>query len=196
VASAAQIALPQIAGPATAGSALETAVSAGRSLSAATSTFRRLGLAMRFKVTVMPSSAGATDLGHWTSCEGLKVEFGFEKVRSGGDYSTVYFLPQAITFGPVTLKRPVEAIYSQKVLTWLKVVAIDWQASGGEPPVGSDVTISMFDVYQNPEAPAMSWQLSNAFPVSWSGPALNAKSNEIGIETLVLEHHGFLETPV
>jgi phage tail-like protein len=193
IASAAQIGLPRIATPAAAGSAASTAVSAGRSLASELTQFRHLGLAMRFKVEVSDLGLPGMDLGNWTACEGLKVDFKYDSIRSGGDYATSHILPQVIVFGPVTLRRAVESPYSKTVQLWLSRVAAQWQAGTGEPNLGTTVTITMFDVYQNPEAPAASWQLQNAFPVSWAGPSMSAKGGEIAMETLVLEHDGFLE---
>jgi phage tail-like protein len=57
------------------------------------------------------------------------------------------------------------------------------------------VTISLLDVYQDTAMPAATWQLQSAFPSSWSGPSLNAKSGDVAMETLTLEHDGFLSGP-
>ncbi len=187
-ASAAQIAVPQLATTAAPGSVVESLVSAGRSRLSGVSQFRQLGLAMRFQVEI----SNAFDLGQWTSCEGLRVEFKYEEVRSGGDYASSHVLPLAVSFSQVTLRRAVESPYSDTVQDWLREVAMEWQEGTGEPEIGSTVTITMLDVYQNTAA---TWQLQGAFPVSWSGPSMSAKSSEIGSETLVLEHKGFLEKP-
>ena len=34
------------------------------------------------------------------------------------------------------------------------------------------------------------WNFINAWPTKWDGPHLNAKGNEIAVETLVLAHEG------
>ncbi len=194
-ASAAQIALPQAATLAAPGTAASSAVSAARGLASSVSTFPNIGLSMRFIVEVTGSNFGRVNLGGWTSCEGLKVEFKYDTIRSGGDYGNPHILPQHISFSPVTLKRAVERPYSQRVQLWLTQVATEWTQGPGEPNIGTTVTISLLDVYQNDELPAAQWQLQNAFPVAWSGPSMNAKSNEIAYETLVLEHEGFLVMP-
>jgi phage tail-like protein len=193
--SAAQIAMPQLATPAAPGSLVETAVSAGRTLASEVAQFRHLGLAMRFSVKVGQLGQGL-DLGHWTSCDGLKVDFKFDSIRSGGEYGTTHILPQSISYGAVTLKRAVEFPYSHVVRKWLQTVAAAWQDGTGEADIGTTVTISMFDVYQNLNQPAMTWQLSNAFPISWTGPSMSAKSSDVASETLVLDHDGCLADPV
>jgi phage tail-like protein len=191
-ASAAQIAMPQVASPAIAGSAVSAAVSAGRSRMSGVSEFRRIGLAMRFHVEV---TGLGLDLGDWVSCEGLKVDFKFEAVRSGGDYASTHVLPLAITYPPVTLKRAVLKPYSESVLSWLASVATQWRSADGEYDPSTTVTISLLDVYQDPDLPAASWTLQKAFPSSWSGPSMNAKSSDVAMETLVIEHDGFLGVP-
>jgi phage tail-like protein len=190
-ASAAQIGMPGVVSPGTPGSLASTAASAGMGYLSGVSEFRHLGLAMRFKVEV--AAAGVVKLGNWTSCDGLKVEFKYEPVRSGGEYDDVHVLPLTISYGPVTLKRAVEPLYSTAVQDWLKTVAMEWQQGTGEAMLGKPVTITLFDVYQKVEKPAATWTLQNAFPISWSGPSMSAKSNEIATETLVLEHSGFLK---
>jgi phage tail-like protein len=189
--SAAQIGLPQLANPATAGTGLSTAVSAGRSRLSETSTFSRLGLSMLFSVKI----AGCEDLGKWSSCEGLKVEFKYEKLRSGGEYDCEYIQPQHVTYSPVTLRRGVEFTGSGSVQAWLRGVVLRWQLWEGQGRQfsGTTVTIDLFDVYKTPVA---GWRLKNAYPVSWSGPSMNAKTNEVALETLVFEHEGFLTEPL
>jgi phage tail-like protein len=36
------------------------------------------------------------------------------------------------------------------------------------------------------------WKFSEAFPVKWQGPTLNAASTGVATETLEIAHHGFL----
>ena len=189
-ASAAQIAMPQLATPAVTGSVVSTAASAGRSLLSEASKFSRVGLAMRFNVKVVELGL---DLGDWVSCDGLRVDFRFETVRGGGEYTSTHVLPLNVNYSAVTLKRPVLKPYSDSLQTWLKSVATQWQNAQGEVASGTSVTIDLLDVYL--DLPAAHWQLQNAFPASWAGPSLNAKSGDVAMETLVLEHSGFLSGP-
>ena len=98
--------------------------------------------------------------------------------------------------GLVTLKRAVEKPYSDSVQTWLRQVAAQWRSGGDLSAIAKTVTIDLLDVYLNPDEPACSWTLANAFPAAWSGPSLSVKSGEIASETLVLEHEGFLRQQV
>lgn len=49
------------------------------------------------------------------------------------------------------------------------------------------VSITLLDESRQPVA---SWRLRNAWPCRWEGPALDAKGNDVAIETLELTHEG------
>ena len=177
---AAQFALP---------AASSTAGAAG---GAADFTSRYFGLAMRFAVTFL-SGDGAQPLGEWATCKGLKVDFKTETVKNGGEYGYEYKLPVQVSYGPVVLERAMEQGSSQLLQAWLGKLAESWMnsadlASLRRPPAGT-VHIALQDVHQNTVA---AWNLRNAFPASWSGPTLDAKGSGLAIETLALEHQGFL----
>jgi phage tail-like protein len=155
-------------------------------------TSRYFGLAMRFAVT-FTSEDGARPLGEWSACKGLKIEFKTETVKQGGQYGYEVKLPVQVAYGPVTLERAMEQSTSQQLQTWLGNLVQKWMNSAGpgslkSPPAGN-VTIRLQDMYQNVVA---SWTLRQAFPVSWSGPTLDARGSTVAIESLTLEHQGFL----
>jgi len=155
-------------------------------------TFRSFGLAMRFAVT-FSSADGIDGLGEWSACKGLKVDFKTEAVKFGGAYDYEVKLPLQVSYGPVVLERAMERRSSQDLQAWLGRLVANWMNQddpGDSPPMGT-VDIVLQDVHQNEVA---SWSLRNAYPVSWSGPTLDAKGSTIAIETLTLEHQGFLPT--
>ena len=159
-------------------------------------TSRYFGLAMRFAVT-FSSGDGTQSLGEWSACKGLKVEFKSEAVKRGGEYGYEYKLPTQVTYGPVTLERAMEQSTSQQLQTWLGNLVQNWMNSadieGVKSPPAGNVTIRLLDMHQNVVA---GWTLRNAFPVSWSGPTLDAKGSTVAIESLTLEHQGFLPPSV
>ena len=175
------------------GTAASTAGSAARALAADTA-FRYYGLSMRFTVT-FSSGAGIDRLGEWSSCKGLKVDFRTEAIRVGGDYNGEVKLPVQVAYAPVVLERAMERQSSQALQAWLGKLVTTWMhydpANAG-PPAGT-VEIALQDVHQNVVA---EWSLRNAYPVSWSGPVMDAKQNAVAIETLTLEHEGFLPPPI
>jgi phage tail-like protein len=139
---------------------------------------------MRFTVQV-----DGLSLGHWSACKGLKVEFKVTKQKSGGDYGTEYILPDRISYSPITLERAMHTDDSAAVRQWLQQVSDDWTTADGSEVPGRTATIQLHDVNGNIVA---SWTLQNVYPSSWSGPSLSGSENKVAIETLVLEHEGFL----
>jgi phage tail-like protein len=171
-------------------------VSPGGQASGLSSGLPPYGLAMRFTVQVqgLASVAGATPgasfLGSWSACTGLKVKFNATKLKQGGDYTTEHILPEGISYDPVTLERAVHPTESAAVMTWLQKVAAYWTTPGaGVLPSGQTATIKLFDVTNSAVA---TWTLRNVYPAEWSGPTLNANDNKVAIEKLVLYHEGFL----
>jgi len=175
-------------GPA-AGTAASTPVSAARGAAADTA-FRYYGLSMRFTVT-FSSGDGIERLGEWSACRGLKVDFRTESVKVGGDYSKEVKLPGQVSYSPVVLERAMERQSSQALQVWLGRLATGWMNYDGSGPPGGTVVIQLQDVHQNVVA---RWSLLKAFPVSWSGPVMDARQNAVALETLTLEHEGFLPT--
>lgn len=155
-------------------------------------TVRAFGLSMRFAVT-FSSGDGIDRLGEWSSCKGLKVDFKTEPVKLGGAYDYEVKLPTQVAYGQVVLERALEKRSSQALQDWLGRLVANWmhQADSGEAPPAGTVDIVLQDVHQNEVA---SWILRGAYPVSWSGPVLDAKGGTIALETLTLEHQGFLPT--
>jgi phage tail-like protein len=149
----------------------------------------RYGLSMRFKVTVSDGSR-IRDLGDWSSCKGLRVDFKTETIRIGGEYNGEVRLPGQATYAPVVLERAMEERSSGLLRAWLRELADTWMnhREGAEPPKGS-VVISLQDAFHHVVA---SWTLENAYPVSWSGPVMDAKQSAVAVEALTFEHEGFL----
>jgi phage tail-like protein len=144
------------------------------------------GMAMRFGVQVDDLS-----LGNWHSCKGLKVSFDYEVVKQGGDYLEATRLPNRLNYEPITLERAVLSAESKAVQAWLANYVRSWRIYpvSEQPPQTTKATISLLD-YKLSEV--MKWELDGVFPKSWSGPSLGADDNKVAMETLVLEHSGFL----
>jgi phage tail-like protein len=165
------------------------AASAGSAAGGA-ATSRAFGLDMRFAVS-FSSGEGIHRLGEWSSCKGLKVDFKTEAVKLGGEYDHEVKLPVQVVYAPVVLERAMERKSSQDLQAWLGRLVATWMnhpEPGRAAPRGT-VDIVLHDVNQHEVA---SWSLRHAYPVSWAGPALDAKGNAVALETLTLEHQGFL----
>lgn len=158
----------------------------GASASAGQAMFRKYGMAMRFNVTI-----DGLALGHWASCEGLKVEFTTESVKDGGHYDYEPALPAALKYSAITLRRAMIQGDSDQVMRWLRTAAAQWTNYDGttDPYRGGTAQITLLDVYGGT---VQNWKLRGVRPSSWSGPALTAEQSKVAVETLVIEHQGFL----
>jgi len=144
------------------------------------------GLAMRFRVTV-----DGLDLGSWSACKGLTVELKVIKVDSGGDYSTQRILPDHVEYSNITLQRAVHPTDSKTVKAWLEEKVTQWMNWSGSGDIypGGTATITLYGAQGTK---VMEWDLTGVYPVSWSGPELEANKKDVAIETLELAHQGFL----
>lgn len=93
--------------------------------------------------------------------------------RSGSDvYSSTRKIPGLVKYSNLILKRGL--IKSPEMYDWFK------QAKQGTPE-RKNVTVSILN---EEHEPFVVWKLKNCWPVKYSGPTLNAKGNEVAIETL------------
>jgi phage tail-like protein len=135
-----------------------------------------LGLSMRFAVVV-----DGVDLGGWASCQGLSVSFNLVERKEGGVNDRTVWLPGRVTYPRVVLTRAMTAQDSAKVMKWLSGMV--------DKDQGGTAKITLFDAHNDEVS---SWSLQNVLPFLWKGPALNATSRDVAIETLELAHEGFL----
>jgi len=142
-----------------------------------------LGLSARFGVTI-----DGTELGRWGKCHGLAVDFKPEFLNQGGVYDTQTILPGQMSYPQITLERAVSATETVKVQTWLSKMVKDWVYAGNHGTGGTAV----ITLYSAAGAPVVNWTLRHVVPAKWEGPKLDATSNGIALETLVLAHEGFL----
>ncbi|MDA8236659.1 MAG: phage tail protein [Chloroflexi bacterium] len=133
------------------------------------------GLSLCFKVTLDDQ----TDLGSWTKCEGLSLEYEVQEVKEGGNNEYVHRWPGRTKFQNLKLTRPVDKD-TQKVADWLASVASDPKRSTAEIAIldGGGGTIA-------------TWRLQGIYPVRWSGPTLDTGTSTVALEVLELVHNGF-----
>ena len=135
----------------------------------------RYGLSLCFKVTLDDQ----TDLGSWTKCEGLALEYDVQEVREGGNNEYVHRLPGRMKLQNLKLTRPIDKD-TAKVTDWLASVASD--------PKRSTAEIALLDGGGETIA---SWRFQGIYPVKWSGPTLDTGQNAVALEVLELAHNGF-----
>jgi phage tail-like protein len=134
------------------------------------------GLVMRFDVVV-----DGIDLGAWSSCDGLKVDFGLKEIKVGGTNDYKVYLPDRVFYPRLVLKRAMNAGDSGRVMSWLRSMV--------DATEGGTATITLRDSHNQTVS---EWTFANSRPYSWKGPTLNATAKEVATETLELVHEGFL----
>lgn len=143
------------------------------------------GLAFRFTVRLDEVNG---DLGNWSSCAGLRYDFSPIEIRSGGEYTTVTYLPNEIKHPRIVLKRAVDVESTQAVQRWLRAAARQWITGEADRANPGGATITLYDATNKAIAV---WHVVGVRPASWSGPDLDANSSKVAIETLELVHEGF-----
>lgn len=116
--------------------------------------------------------------GSFAEVSGLEAEISVVEYRNGSEDITVRKIPGLKKFPNIILKRGV--IGDLALWNWIKSV-LDGQVQR------ADGTITLLDESRQP---VMQWKFRRGWPCRWSGPTLNAKTNEVAIETLEICHEG------
>jgi phage tail-like protein len=112
----------------------------------------------------------------FSEVSGLTTDTNIIEYREGTEGSTVRKLPGLMKYNNIVLKRGWTA--DSKLWTWRKTV-IDGKT---QRLTGAIVLLD------ESRAPALTWNFSAGWPSKWEGPALNAKTSEVAIETLEITH--------
>jgi len=109
---------------------------------------------------------------------GLNMEIKLSDYRNGNEPTNhVRKVIGMHSFGDVTLKRGL--IGAMDLWEWIR------QAHDGDQGAARNVTIQMLDEARNDIV--MTWRLTNARPMRYTAPSLNAQSGtEVAVEELVL----------
>ncbi|MBI2275532.1 MAG: phage tail protein [Bacteroidetes bacterium] len=111
---------------------------------------------------------------------GLASETQVIEYRAGNNaaFSTVK-MPGIKKYGNVTLKK---GVFKSDKSMWAMYNAVKMNTIARKT-----VTICLLD---ESNAPAMTWKLSNAFPVKMTVTDMNSDSNEAAVETMELAYEG------
>ena len=120
------------------------------------------------------------DMGTWTKCEGLAVEYEVFEYQEGGFNDFVHRLPGRRKYPNVKLTRPLDQD-SPTIVQWVSKMVTKVERKHAE--------ITVLDANG---AVVCRWNLTDVCPVKWTGPTLDASGNQIANETLELSHNGFL----
>jgi len=139
-----------------------------------------IGLGNRFKVDVIPSGKS---LGSWSKAEGLDVQWEVPDYRMGDQWNARLFAPANTKYSTVKLARAAEAKDSQVLRDWLNENATKHQ-------LDLNIKIELQDSYKKT---VLDWELRNVVVKKWAITTFDAGQGSIAIETLELDHEGFLE---
>jgi phage tail-like protein len=124
---------------------------------------------------------GVTE-GSFGECSGLQAETEVFEWESGGMNVHKIRLPGRTKYPNLVLKR---GIASTDLWNWYyKVIT-------GEKFVRHECGIILFGYAGMAEA---RWEIAEALPIKWVGPAFKSGSGEAAVETLELIHHGLKRT--
>ncbi|MBU3967798.1 MAG: phage tail protein [Euryarchaeota archaeon] len=128
----------------------------------------------RFRVEIEGIIAGG-----FSEVSGLSIQTEVESIREGGVNDFEYKLPKGTKYSDITLKR---GLTDWELYNWyMDVINGKIERKSG--------AIYLLD---QEGKQVMDWYFFEAFPVKWEGSALNAASNTVVSETLILTHHGLV----
>lgn len=117
-------------------------------------------------------------------CSGLQATRAVTEYREGTDgiSSGKRKMPGLNSYGNITLKRGIAD--NNELWEWHNLV----QTASAN--FRKNVAIILADDLGNAKA---RWELTACWPTTWTGPDLNATSDEVAIETLELVHEGVVK---
>jgi phage tail-like protein len=117
-------------------------------------------------------------VGGFLECTGLSVETDPIEYRTGADDTTFRKLPGLRKYSNIVLKRGLTS--SRELWEWYKAV-ID----GRTQRRSGSITL-----LNEQREPVLVWRFQEGWPRKLEGPTLNAKNNEVAIESLEICHEG------
>lgn len=128
---------------------------------------------LNFRLEIQGMTAAA-----FSECSGLSSEVDVIEYRSGGEMGSARKLPGLKKFANLVLKRGITK--DRELWDWYKTVLDgNVQRKSG--------SIILLDEAGND---ALRWNFKQGWPRKYEGPALNASSSEVAIETLEITHEG------
>lgn len=132
-------------------------------------------VAFYFDVKIAGSS-GAND-SSFSEASGLDAERSVIEVAEGGENRFTHRLPDRGRYGNLVLKRGV-MVASSGLFDWCSQTLESDLSKTIKP---KDIDVSLLDTQGSP---LITWNFKNTWPVKWSVGNLDAKENEVAIETL------------
>lgn len=124
------------------------------------------------------SDDGTAVKGSFSEVTGIEADVAPIEYRNGSEDITVRKIPGLKKFGNITLKRGI--IGDLAFWEWIL------DAMNGAV-VRTEGSIVLLDEQRKE---VMRWNFKRGWPCKWTGPGMNAKNNEIAMETLEICHEG------
>ncbi len=115
-------------------------------------------------------------LGGFSECSGLDASLEIEEFKEGGVNDRVHKFPTRSTFSNISLKRGVG--FGEDLWLWYE------EFLKGEGTRRNGLIVLANEL----RLPIKIWSFENAIPIKWAGPALNATSNGVAIESIEIAH--------
>jgi len=124
------------------------------------------------------SDDGTAVKGSFAEVSGIEVEIQPIEYRNGAEEITVRKIPGLKKFPNLVFKRGI--IGDPALWNWIQ------EAMDGKVRRTEGAVVLLDENKQE----VMRWNFVRGWPCKWTGPGLNAKNNEIGMETLEICHEG------
>lgn len=120
----------------------------------------------------------------FTECSGLGMKWKVLQYKEGGVNDYVHQLPERVEYAAITLKKGIAL--SSALWDWCQQGIYDGKVAR------KNVSIILFDQVSGEVREVKRWNLKDAYPIKWKGPALKADSKNVAIETLEIVPHGLM----
>ena len=118
----------------------------------------------------------------FSEVSGLESETAVIEYREGGEPNAVRKLPGLTKYANIVLRRGITQ--DQELWEWRKTVV-----DGNVERRNGSITLLDDD-----RTEVARWNFRDGWICKWEGPALNAKANEVAIETIEIAHEGLERT--
>lgn len=126
-------------------------------------------------LSTIAAAAGAV-LGGFSECSGLDSEIAIEERLVGGINDRVFRFPGRATFPSIMLKKGVA--FGEDLYLWHE----SFLKGEGKPRDG------LIFLANELRVPIKAWQFEGGLPKKWTGPALNANTSALAVESLEIAH--------
>ena len=127
-------------------------------------------------------AAGGALLGGFQECTGLETQLEVEDYKEGGLNDRVRKFPTRVTWSNIILKSGIG--FGDDLWNWHAA----YMTGNGKRRDGIIVLENDLHI------PLKMWQFTRGLPIKYSGPAFNAKTSEVAIESIEIVHEGITLT--